>query len=111
MHAELDAAGRVRFAADSDSELTRGLAAVLVRALSGLTPAEVQQVPSRRSLLAPMLLVTVLGWANVVVIPAGIPGVCLLAWQHFSGSHLICVKSQKRNIHHCGSSSWLLSIW
>ena len=44
MHAELDAAGRVRFAADSDSELTRGLAAILVQALSGLTPEEVQQV-------------------------------------------------------------------
>lgn len=39
--AELDGAGRVRFAADSDAELSRGLAAVLVEGLSGLTPAEV----------------------------------------------------------------------
>lgn len=44
VHAEMDPAGRVRFAADSDSELTRGLAAVLVKALSGLTPEEVLQV-------------------------------------------------------------------
>jgi len=42
--AELDAAGKVRFAADSDSELTRGLAALLVEGLSGLTPDEVLQV-------------------------------------------------------------------
>lgn len=42
--AELDAAGKVRFTADSDSELTRGLAALLVEGLSGLTPDEVLQV-------------------------------------------------------------------
>ena len=57
VHAELDAAGRVHFAADSDSELTRGLAAVLVRALSGLTPEEVQQVAPRRSRWSAMLWV------------------------------------------------------
>lgn len=44
MSAELDAAGKVRFTADSDSELTRGLAALLVEGLSGLTPDEVLQV-------------------------------------------------------------------
>ena len=44
MSAELDGSGIVRFAADSDSELTRGLAAVLVEGLSGLTPDEVLQV-------------------------------------------------------------------
>ena len=42
--AELDADGRVRLAADSDAELSRGLAAVLVEGLSGLTPAEVAAV-------------------------------------------------------------------
>lgn len=42
--AELDGEGRVRLAADSDAELTRGLAALLVEGLSGLTPAELLQV-------------------------------------------------------------------
>lgn len=42
--AELDVAGRVRLAADSDAALTRGLAAVVLRALSGLTPAELLEV-------------------------------------------------------------------
>ena len=42
--AELDASGRVRFSGTSDSELSRGLCAVLVAALSGLTPEEVLQV-------------------------------------------------------------------
>ncbi len=42
--AELDSEGRVKFAAESDSELTRGLAAVLVEALSGLKPEGVLQV-------------------------------------------------------------------
>ena len=42
--AEMDSDGSVHFAADSDSELTRGLAAVLVEALSGLTPEEILQV-------------------------------------------------------------------
>ena len=46
VHAEVDPAGRIRFTADSDSELTRGLAAVLVEALSGLTPDQVLQVRS-----------------------------------------------------------------
>lgn len=44
MDAELESSGRVRFSADSDSEVTRGLAAVLVTALSGLTPAQVLEV-------------------------------------------------------------------
>ena len=44
VNAEMDSNGRVHFAADSDSELTRGLAAVLVEALSGLSPEEVLQV-------------------------------------------------------------------
>ena len=42
--AELDASGRVRFSGTSDSELSRGLCAVLVAALSGLTPEAVLQV-------------------------------------------------------------------
>lgn len=42
--AELDKDGRVQFSADSDSEVTRGLAAVLAAALSGLTPAQVIEV-------------------------------------------------------------------
>lgn len=44
MHAELDANGRIQFSADSDSEITRGLAAVLVSGLSGLTPSQVLEV-------------------------------------------------------------------
>jgi sulfur transfer protein SufE len=41
VHAALAADGTVRFSAASDSEVTAGLAGVLVAALSGLTPAEV----------------------------------------------------------------------
>lgn len=44
MTASLDKQNRVQFAGDSDSELTRGLCAVLVQGMSGLTPAEVLQV-------------------------------------------------------------------
>jgi sulfur transfer protein SufE len=44
--AALDASGRLQLGADSDSELTRGLAAVLVEGLSGLTPAELLAVRS-----------------------------------------------------------------
>ncbi len=44
VHAEMDSNGLVRFGADSDSELTRGLAAVLVEALSGLTAERILQV-------------------------------------------------------------------
>ena len=42
--AALDPHGRVQFGGDSDSELTRGLCALLVQGLSGLTPEEVLQV-------------------------------------------------------------------
>ena len=42
--ARLDEEGRVRFRADSDSELTRGLAWILVSSLSGLQPEDVAQV-------------------------------------------------------------------
>ena len=42
--AELDAGGHLHFAADSDSQLTRGLAWILVNGLSGLTPDEVAEV-------------------------------------------------------------------
>ena len=52
--AELDSRGRVRLGVDSDSELTRGLAAVLVRCLSGLTPEELLQVAASWGLLAPL---------------------------------------------------------
>lgn len=44
MSAELDGEGRLRLMADSDSELTRGLAALLVEGLSGLTLEELLQV-------------------------------------------------------------------
>lgn len=44
LRAELDGSGRVRLAADSDAALTRGLAAVVVRALSGLTPSELLEL-------------------------------------------------------------------
>jgi len=46
MTASLDEQRRVQFAGDSDSELTRGLCAVLIQAMSGMTPAEVLQVSS-----------------------------------------------------------------
>lgn len=42
--AELAPNGTVAFKADSDAELTRGLCAILVNGLSGLTPAEVANV-------------------------------------------------------------------
>ncbi|GAB4820689.1 hypothetical protein N2152v2_007735 [Parachlorella kessleri] len=45
VNAELDrSSGRLHFQGDSDSELTKGLCAVLVEGLSGLTPQEVLQV-------------------------------------------------------------------
>ncbi|KAL4443002.1 hypothetical protein ABPG77_008493 [Micractinium sp. CCAP 211/92] len=56
--AALGADGRVVFSADSDSELTRGLAALLVEGLSGLTPDEVLQcdhsVKPMKSLTRPL---------------------------------------------------------
>nr|ADF43159.1 NIC7m [Chlamydomonas reinhardtii] len=42
--AETDAAGRMAFQGWSDSEVSRGLVALLVRGLSGCTPEEVMQV-------------------------------------------------------------------
>lgn len=50
----MDAAGHVQFAADSDSQLTKGLACILVKALSGLTPpevAEARSIPSHSNAL------------------------------------------------------------
>ena len=44
MTARLDDDNKVQFAGDSNSELTRGLCAVLVKAMSGMTPNEVLQV-------------------------------------------------------------------
>lgn len=44
MTARLDQDNRVQFAGDSNSELTRGLCAVLVKAMSGMTPEAVLQV-------------------------------------------------------------------
>lgn len=44
VHASLDAAGGVRFTAASDSDVTAGLAGVLVAALSGLSPQQVLEV-------------------------------------------------------------------
>ena len=41
---ELDREGKVRLHADSDSQLTKGMAAVVVAALSGLSPEELLQV-------------------------------------------------------------------
>jgi sulfur transfer protein SufE len=49
VHAGMESDGRVWFAADSDSELTRGLAAVLVEALSGVTPEQILQVGLQHS--------------------------------------------------------------
>jgi cysteine desulfuration protein SufE len=42
--ASLDGDGRVQLSGDSDSALTRGLVAVLLHSLSGLTPEEVLAV-------------------------------------------------------------------
>lgn len=44
MTASLDSNNRVQFAGDSNSELTRGLCALLVEGMSGLAPEEVLQV-------------------------------------------------------------------
>ena len=52
MTASLDSSNRVQFAGDSDSELTRGLCAVLVQSMSGLKPEEVLQVCSSTPLTA-----------------------------------------------------------
>ncbi len=51
MTASLDDKNKVQFAGDSDSELTRGLCAVLVQGMSGLTPGEVLQVCCRSTWL------------------------------------------------------------
>ena len=44
MTAKLDKNNRVQFNGDSNSELTRGLCALLVESMSGLTPQDVLQV-------------------------------------------------------------------
>jgi quinolinate synthase len=44
LSASLDEGGRVQLQADSDAELTRGLAVLLARGLSGLTPKEIEEV-------------------------------------------------------------------
>ena len=38
MHATKDADGKIQYSGESDSQLTKGLAALLVRGLSGATP-------------------------------------------------------------------------
>lgn len=50
MDVVLDDSGRVHLSADSDSAVTRGLGAVLVSALSGLTPDELLEVEVRKPL-------------------------------------------------------------
>lgn len=42
--ADLDSSGCVQFQVDSDSEVTKGIAALMVEALSGCTPADVRKV-------------------------------------------------------------------
>lgn len=44
LEAQLDAEGRVQLAADSDSELTRGMCTLLTNSLSGLKPDDFLQV-------------------------------------------------------------------
>jgi len=80
--AELDGSGGLRLSADSDSELTRGLAAVLVRCLSGLTPDQLLQVRLAHSLawhlcspLQRASWVVKAGWAG-----SGVLLVCYKAW-------------------------------
>ena len=77
--AEVDGSGGLRLSADSDSELTRGLAAVLVRCLSGLTPDQLLQVrlahPVARRFCSPLQRVS---WAVKAELgggwcPAGLP--------------------------------------
>lgn len=45
--------GRMQFFGDSDSELTKGLCAVLVNSLSGLTPREVLEVRTSSCTITP----------------------------------------------------------
>jgi quinolinate synthase len=52
--ARRDGGGRLRFAADSDSELSRGYCACLVAALNGATPEEVLAVDPADPELAPL---------------------------------------------------------
>ena len=52
--ARCDGGGRMRFAADSDSELSRGYCAFLVAALDGATPEEVLAVDPADPGLAPL---------------------------------------------------------
>jgi quinolinate synthase len=44
--ARLDAAGKVVLAGDSDSDISRGLVAVLISSLAGLTPEEIMEIPT-----------------------------------------------------------------
>ena len=61
--AALDPQGRVQFGGDSDSELTRGLCALLVQGLSGLTPEEVLQVRPQWHTMAVHVHMAAGGWA------------------------------------------------
>jgi len=61
--AELDSEGRVLLAIDSDAALTRGLAAVVVRSLSGLTPAELLDVDFELFQVCPQTPACLLGLA------------------------------------------------
>lgn len=49
MKPELRADGRVYWTADSDSQLTKGLAALLVLGLSGCTPAVRERLRAERA--------------------------------------------------------------
>lgn len=101
MSAELDGEGRLRLMADSDSELTRGLAALLVEGLSGLTLEELLQVgleplqpPARAGMARARCTAGTVGPPAAARLPSSLPHPPPLApartWRLSRRSTLLC---------------------